>query len=142
MTGSDEGIKLVLFDGKVIGAILRNVDEIALGIDVVTDLGSVDVSFDGYNDGKLDRLLLLESLGYTDGKVLGSDEDIKLETTDAKLLETILGNVNGITLGIDVGAELDFLDGSLDGSNDGKLEELFLVYSLGYNDGRHQTGII
>ena len=38
----------------------------------------------------------------------------------------ILGNVDGITLGIDVGTEFISLDVSLYGSNDGKLEILFL----------------
>ena len=42
MIGSDKGIKLGLSDGKVIGTIIGNVDVITLGIDVGTDLGSVD----------------------------------------------------------------------------------------------------
>ena len=54
-----------------------------------------------------------DSLGYTDGKVHGSDEGIKLGCIDAKLLGTILGNVDGIILGIDVGKKLGSLDGSL-----------------------------
>ena len=33
------------------------------------------------------------------------------------MLDTILLNVYGIRLGLDVGTELDFLDGSFDGSN-------------------------
>ena len=51
----------------------------------------------------LEGLLLGESLGYTYGKVLGSDEVIKLGYTYGKVIGTILGNVDGITLGIDVG---------------------------------------
>ena len=47
--GYDEGIKLGLFDGKVLGNILGNVDGITLVLDVGTDLGSLYVSFDGYN---------------------------------------------------------------------------------------------
>ena len=39
----------------------------------------------------------------TDIKVLWSDEGIKLGSTDAKLFNTILGDLCGITLGIDVG---------------------------------------
>ena len=35
--------------------------------------------------------------------MLGSDEGIKLESTDGKLLGIILGNVEEITLGIYVG---------------------------------------
>ena len=49
MLGSDEGIKLVSNDGKVIETILGNVDEITLGIDVGTYLGSLDGLFDGSN---------------------------------------------------------------------------------------------
>ena len=44
-----------------------------------------------------------DSLGSTDGKVLGSDEGIKLEISDGKVLVTILGNIDGITLGLGVG---------------------------------------
>ena len=39
-----------------------NVDSIVLGIDVGTDLGSLDGSFDVYNDVKLEWLLLGDSL--------------------------------------------------------------------------------
>ena len=49
MIGSDEGIKIGLFDGKVNGTILGNVDGITIGVDVGTDLGSLDGSFDGFN---------------------------------------------------------------------------------------------
>ena len=65
-------------------------------------------------------------MGYTDGKVYGSNEGIKLVSTDGKVLGTILGNVDGIKLGIDVGTELGSLDGFIDDSNDGKSEVLFL----------------
>ena len=51
-----------------------------------------------------------DSLGSTDGKVIG----------------TILENVDGITICIDVGTYLVSLDGSFDGSNDGNLEGLLL----------------
>ena len=69
------------------------------------------------------------SLVFTDCKVLGSDEDIKLGFSGGKVLVTILGNVYRITIGIDVGRELDSLDGYFYGSNDGNLEGLFLGYS-------------
>ena len=36
MIGSDEVIKLVLFDGEVLGTILVDVDGITLGLDVGT----------------------------------------------------------------------------------------------------------
>ena len=52
------------------------------------------------------------------------------------MLSTILGNVYGITLGLDIGTELVFLHGSFDGSNDDKLEFLLLGESLGSTDGK------
>ena len=72
--GYDKGIKLELSGGKVFGAVLGNVDVITLGIHVGIDLGSLDVPFHSYNDGNLEGLFLRDSLGYTDGKVPGSDE--------------------------------------------------------------------
>ena len=63
---------------------------------------------------------------YTDGKVLGSDEGIKLEYTDVKVFGNILGNVDIITLGLDIGTELGFLNGSFDGYNEGNLEGFLL----------------
>ena len=41
-------------------------------------------------------------LGPTDGKVLGSDEGIKLGLSDGELVDTIPGNLHGITPVIDV----------------------------------------
>ena len=66
------------------------------------------------------------TLGSTDGKVLGSDEDIKMGSTDGKLFGTILVNVDRITFVIDVGTRLGSLDGSFDGYSYGNLEGLFL----------------
>ena len=88
-------------------------------------------------------------MGYTDGKLLGSDEGIKLVSNDGKVLGTIPGNVDGITLGLDIGTELGFLDGSFDGSNEGKLEGLLLGDSLGstygkllcYDEGTTRSGL-
>ena len=57
-------------------------------------MGSLEVSFDGSNDGKLEGLLLGDSLGSTDGKVLVSDEGIKLVFSGGKLLGTILRNLD------------------------------------------------
>ena len=54
MIGSNEGIKLGLSDGKVIGTVLENLDRITIGIDVGTDLGYLDELFDGSNDGSLE----------------------------------------------------------------------------------------
>ena len=55
---------------------------------------------------------------------------------NGKLIGTILWNVYGIKLAIDVGTELGSLDGSLDGSNDVNIEDLLLEFSLGYTDGK------
>ena len=134
--GSDEGIKLELSYIKFIGTILVNVVGITLGIDGRTDLVSSGVSFDDFNDGKLEGLLLGVSLVSTDCKVIGSDEVVKLVSTDGKVLRTILGNVDRITLDIDVGTELGSLDGSFDSSDGGNLEVFLLVGSLGYTDGK------
>ena len=65
-------------------------------------------------------------MGYTYGKVLGSDKGIKLGYTDGKVLGNILGNVDGITLGIDVVTNMGYLDVSFDGSDDIKIDVLFI----------------
>ena len=52
------------------------------------------------------------------------------------MLGTILGNAYGITLGIDVGKELGYLDVSLDDSNYGNLEVLLLEGLPGYAGGK------
>ena len=77
-----------------------------------------------------------DSLGYTDSKAHGSDKVIKLVCTDGKLLGTILGNVDGIILIMDVRPELSSLDISFDGSNDVKLEGLLHGDSLVSTDGK------
>ena len=69
MLGYDEFIKLGSTDGKVIVTILGHVYGITNWIDVGTDLVYFDGSFDGYNDGKIEVLLLGDSLGYTGVKV-------------------------------------------------------------------------
>ena len=102
----------------MLGAILGNVDVITLGVDVGTELEYLDGSFDGSNYSKLERMFLEDSLGYTDGKVIVSDEGIKLGSMDGQVLDTILGNVRGITLGLDVGRELGSLYGSYNPCND------------------------
>ena len=72
-----------------------------------------------------------DSLGSTDGKVIASDEGIKLGLFDCGVLGTIFGNIGGIELGIDVGTDMVSLDESFDGSNDGNLEGSFLDELLG-----------
>ena len=106
----------------MLGTIPGNVYGIIHEFDVGTYLGSVDGSFDGSNDGNLEGLFLGGSLGYTDGKLIGSDEVVKLVSTGGKLFVTVFGNVDRITLGIDIETELGSLDGSLDGSNDGNFD--------------------
>ena len=70
--------------------------------------------------------MLGSSLGSTYGKVTISEECIKLRLFDAKVLDTIFGNVDGTTLLFGVGTELGYVDGSFDGSNDVKLEDLLI----------------
>ena len=123
-------------DGKVIGNILVNLYGITLGIDVGTDMGYLYGSFDGSNYCKIQGLFLVVSLVYTNGKVLGYDEGIKLGLSYGKLLGTVPRNLDVITLEVDVGTELGTLDGSFDGSNDDKLEGLLLGESLGYTDDK------
>ena len=94
MLDSDEGIKVGIFYGKVLGTILENVDGITLFIDVGTYLVYSYVSFDGSNYGKLEELLIWGSLVYTDGKVFSSDEGIKLGSNGGKVLGTILRNID------------------------------------------------
>ena len=52
MIGSDESIKLVSNDGKVLGTIPGNLYVITRGIDVGTELGPFDGSLDRFNYGK------------------------------------------------------------------------------------------
>ena len=103
--GSDEGIKLWSTDGKVLIIILVNIDIITIWIDVGTDMGSLDGPIYGSNDSNLEGILILNLLWCTDGKVIGSYEGIKLELSDGKAIGTILWNVDGTSLGIDVGTQ-------------------------------------
>ena len=75
-------------------------------------------------------------MGYTDGKVLGYDEGIKLGSTYGKVIDTILGDEDGIKIWIDVGTDLVSLDEPFDGSNDGKFEVLLPGDSLVSTDGK------
>ena len=70
----------------MLGTIIGNVDRITLGIDIGTKLVFLYGSFDGSNDGKLGVLLIGDSLGFIDVKVIGSDEGIKLIFTDGKVI--------------------------------------------------------
>ena len=59
---------------------------------------------------------------YTDGKVFGSDECIRLGSSDGKLLGTIIGNFMEAHLGLILKQSWTLLYGSIYGSNGGKLE--------------------
>ena len=59
---------------------------------------SLDGSFYGSNYGNIDGLFHGDSLGYTVGELLGSDESIKLGLFYGKVLVNTLGNVDRITL--------------------------------------------
>ena len=120
----------------MIGTIIGNLDVIKLGIDVETKFESLYGYFDGSNDGKSEDCFLEDFPECNHGKVLGSDEGIKMGSTNGKFIGTILGNVDGITFGLDAGTKLRSLDGSFDGSNDDKLEGLFLEGSFRYTDGK------
>ena len=65
-------------------------------------------------------------MGSTDSKVPGSDKVIKLVLSDDKVIGTLLRDVYGMTSELDFGTDMGSLDGSFNGSNDDKLEVLFL----------------
>ena len=70
----------------MLGTIPVNVDGTTLGLDVGTYPGSLNLSLNGSNYGKLEVLLVGGSLVYTGGKVPGSDEGITLGSTDGKVI--------------------------------------------------------
>ena len=80
-----------------------NVYGITLGLDVGRYLSALYGSLDSSNYVKIEGLLLGDSLGSTGGKVLGSDEGIKLGFSDGKVISTALGNLNVIILRLNVG---------------------------------------
>ena len=136
MLGSDRDMKLALSGSKMLGTILVNIDGITHGIGLGTYQVSLDGSFDGYNGGKCEGLFIGGSLGYTDNKLVGTDEVITLISDVGKELGIILEYVPGVTFGLDDKTELGSLSGSFNGSNDGKLEGLLLGDLLGYTDSK------
>ena len=82
--------------------ILGNEYEITLGLDVETELSSLDGYFDGSNYNKLEGKRIGYCFGYSDGEVMGYEKCINLGSTDGKLLDTIFGNADGIIPDIDV----------------------------------------
>ena len=69
--------------------------------------------------------MLEDSLGYTDGKEIGSNKGIKLRYSLGKVLGTVFRIVDGITLGIDARTDLGRLYRSFDDSN-GDIIEAYL----------------
>ena len=49
---------------------------------------------------------------------------------DGEVIDNVLGDSHGITLGLDVGTYMCSLDGPFDGSNDVNFEGIFLGDSL------------
>ena len=98
--GYYEGMKSGYIYGKVIGTILGDLHVMMIGIDVVTELGPLDGSFDFINHVNLEGLFLGGSLWSTDDKLLGSDEGIKLGLSYCDVIGIILGNIDGINLGL------------------------------------------
>ena len=97
------------------GSMLEGTDVITLGIGVGTELRSLDEAFYGYNDCNFKDILLGHSLGSNCGNEIGSDECIKLGISDDEVRVTLLGNVDGITRGLDFGSELRSLHLSVGG---------------------------
>ena len=104
-------------------------------LDIGNNLLSLDGSFGDSTGDNIEGLLIVDSMGSTDNKIFISEEGIQLGSTDGNVIGTLLGNVDRITLGIDVGTNLNSLDRSFDGSNNGKLEVLLMGYSLVSTDG-------
>ena len=61
---------------------------------------------DGSNDGNLEGLLSGDRIGYTDDKVIGPDEVIKLGSNYCIVIGDIPVNLDVITLVLDVGTDL------------------------------------
>ena len=120
----------------MLGTILGYIYAFTLGIYVGTEMGSLYDTLGSSNDGKIEGLFLVVTPVYSDKKVLGSDEGIKLGSTNGKLLGTILVDVDGITLGINFGTELVSLDKSVVGSNNGYIEGIYSGDSLKYTDDK------
>ena len=87
---------------------------IKFGNYVGIELGSLDGSFDVSTYVNIEGILLVDSLGCTDDKVIFFDEDIILGYTDGEVLGTVIGIVDEITLGLDVETDLGLLDVSFD----------------------------
>ena len=91
---------MVIFYGKVLGTIFGDLDRISLVFIVWIEQGALRRLFYRFFNRKLKLILLGHSLGYTDGKMLGSDEGINLGLFDGKVLGTVLGNVDRMTWNI------------------------------------------
>ena len=121
-----KGSNWVHIMGKMIEIVFPNLDGIKFVLHVGNALILIHISFDGSNGDNIGSILVWDSLGFTDGKMLESDEVIILWWYNGKLLGIILGNVDGIFLGLVVETELWYIDVSFDGSNDENLEGLLI----------------
>ena len=72
MLGTDDGILFRFTNGELIGSILRVADWITLNVDEGNEVGSPDVSFDGFNDVIPENSLLGDSLVTVDRPEIGS----------------------------------------------------------------------
>ena len=101
---------------EVFGTIIRNVYGMTILIEVGPELVSLDGSFYGSNNNKLEGLLFGESLASNNGKVVVYDESIKLVLSIGKRLDNILGIGYGILFGMNERTETFSLHGSYDSS--------------------------
>ena len=72
----------------MVGTKLKNADGVSHGLDFGTYLESLDGYFNGFNEDKFEDLLIVDSLGYNVGKVLGSYVYIKPGYTDDEAIGT------------------------------------------------------
>ena len=82
----------------------------------------------------LERSVVGVPIRSTDKLVLGSDEGVKLGSTDCKLLGYALIVDNGIIIDTDERVHLVSYRGSFDVSSKGVLEDSFLGSTLGFID--------
>ena len=65
-------------------------------------------------------------IGSIDGKVLGYDEGIKLDSYYGKMIEIVFPNLDGIKFVLNVGNALILIHISFDGSNSDKLGSILV----------------
>ena len=122
----DKTIPLGLVDGEVLNHTVGIDNEDTLGTynrteldyTLSTALGPTLFVPGEANDGMIGRSGMEVALQSSDKLVLGSDEGVKLESTDCELFSSLPGVDNGGTLGIDEGVHLVSSNGFFDGSNE------------------------